>query len=152
MRYRKKPHTESRVRSGSVALGAGVLPLVHRADRQCGGIPVQGHIGGIAAGDTSAATYLCKDAVGTLSAGTHKCSGSTSKGTQCADIALQREIIVMADLKGYQCEGHVTSETHQCDGVSPQRRPPRLPSGRVSASRAEDPGFESRLHLDFSGV
>ena len=30
--------------------------------------------------------------------------------------------------------------------------PPRWPSGKVSASRAEDPGFESRLHRDFLGV
>ena len=30
--------------------------------------------------------------------------------------------------------------------------PPRLPSGKASASRAEDPGFESCLRLDFSGV
>ena len=31
-------------------------------------------------------------------------------------------------------------------------RPPRWPSGRASASRAEDPGFESRLRWDFSRV
>ena len=31
-------------------------------------------------------------------------------------------------------------------------RPPRWPSGKASASRAEDPGFESRLRRDFSGV
>ena len=30
--------------------------------------------------------------------------------------------------------------------------PPRWPSGKASASRAEDPGFESRLHRDFFGV
>ena len=30
-------------------------------------------------------------------------------------------------------------------------RPPRWPSGKTSASRAEDPGFESRLNRDFSG-
>ena len=29
--------------------------------------------------------------------------------------------------------------------------PPRWPSGKASASRAEDPGFESRLRRDFSG-
>ena len=34
----------------------------------------------------------------------------------------------------------------------PRIRPPRWPSGRASASRAEDPGFESRLRRDFSGV
>ena len=31
-------------------------------------------------------------------------------------------------------------------------RPPRWPSGRVSASRAEGPGLESRLRWDFFGV
>ena len=30
--------------------------------------------------------------------------------------------------------------------------PPRWPSGKASASRAEDPGFESRLRQDFFGV
>ena len=30
--------------------------------------------------------------------------------------------------------------------------PPRWPSGKASASRAEDPGFESRLHWDFFRV
>ena len=29
--------------------------------------------------------------------------------------------------------------------------PPRWPSGKASASRAEDPGFKSRLHRDFFG-
>ena len=32
-----------------------------------------------------------------------------------------------------------------------QPTPPRWPSGKASASRAEDPGFESRLRRDFSG-
>ena len=31
-------------------------------------------------------------------------------------------------------------------------KPPRWPSGKASASRAEDPGFESRLRPDFFGV
>ena len=31
-------------------------------------------------------------------------------------------------------------------------RPPRWPSGKASASRAGDPGFESRLRRDFFGV
>ena len=30
--------------------------------------------------------------------------------------------------------------------------PPRWPSGKASASRAEDPGFESRLRRDLFGV
>ena len=30
--------------------------------------------------------------------------------------------------------------------------PSRWPSGKASASRAEDPGFESRLRRDFFGV
>ena len=30
--------------------------------------------------------------------------------------------------------------------------PPRWPSGKASASRAEDPGFESRLRQDFVEV
>ena len=30
--------------------------------------------------------------------------------------------------------------------------PPRWPSGKASASRAEDPGFESRLRRDISEV
>ena len=34
----------------------------------------------------------------------------------------------------------------------PVSLPPRWPSGKVSASRAEDPGFESRLGRDFFGV
>ena len=29
--------------------------------------------------------------------------------------------------------------------------PPRWPSGKASASRAQGPGFESRLRQDFSG-
>ena len=32
------------------------------------------------------------------------------------------------------------------------RAPPRWPSGKASASRAEDPGFEARLRRDFFGV
>ena len=32
------------------------------------------------------------------------------------------------------------------------RRPPRWPSGKASASRAEGPGFESRLRPDFFRV
>ena len=32
------------------------------------------------------------------------------------------------------------------------RQPPRCPSGKASASRAEDPGFESCLRWDFFGV
>ena len=31
----------------------------------------------------------------------------------------------------------------------PGQPPPRWPSGKASASRAEDPGFESRLRRDF---
>ena len=31
-------------------------------------------------------------------------------------------------------------------------RPPRWPSGKASASRAEDPGFQSRLRRDFLGI
>ena len=30
--------------------------------------------------------------------------------------------------------------------------PPRWPGGKASASRAEDPGFESHLRRDFFGV
>ena len=30
--------------------------------------------------------------------------------------------------------------------------PPRWPSGKASTSRAEDPGFESRLRRDLLGV
>ena len=33
-----------------------------------------------------------------------------------------------------------------------KKNPPRWPSGKASASRAEDPGFESRLRRDFFGV
>ena len=32
------------------------------------------------------------------------------------------------------------------------QRPPRWPSGKASVSRAEDPGFEYRLPLNFFGV
>ena len=35
---------------------------------------------------------------------------------------------------------------------SEQAGPPRWPSGKASASRAEGPGFESRLRRDFFGV
>ena len=35
---------------------------------------------------------------------------------------------------------------------TPYHRPPGWPSGKASASRAEDPGFESRLRQDFFGV
>ena len=34
----------------------------------------------------------------------------------------------------------------------PAGRPPRWPSGKASTSRAEGPGFESRLRRDFFGV
>ena len=34
----------------------------------------------------------------------------------------------------------------------PSLSPPRWPSGKVSASRVEDPGFQSRLSRDFFGV
>ena len=34
-------------------------------------------------------------------------------------------------------------------GPRPLQSPPRWPSGRASASRAEGPGFESRLRRDF---
>ena len=36
--------------------------------------------------------------------------------------------------------------------VVPKDGPPRWPSGKASASRAEGPGFESRLRRDFFGV
>ena len=36
--------------------------------------------------------------------------------------------------------------------LSSQKRPSRWPNGKASASRAEDPGFESRLRRDFFGV
>ena len=36
--------------------------------------------------------------------------------------------------------------------TSTHTHPPRWPSGKASASRAEDPGFESRLRRDFFGV
>ena len=35
---------------------------------------------------------------------------------------------------------------------SAQTRPPRWPSGKASASRAEDAGFESSTHWMFSGL
>ena len=37
-------------------------------------------------------------------------------------------------------------------GCNPVYPPPRWPSGKASALRAEDPGFESRLPRDFFGV
>ena len=43
---------------------------------------------------------------------------------------------------------HFISNRYQCTS----KWPPRWPSGKVSTSRAEDPGFESRLCRDFSGV
>ena len=43
---------------------------------------------------------------------------------------------------------HVMSENVSL----PSERPPRWPSGKASASRVEDPGFESRLRRDFFGV
>ena len=42
----------------------------------------------------------------------------------------------------------VSQPTNICSCLSPTR-PPRWPSGKASASRAEDPGFESRLRRDF---
>ena len=41
--------------------------------------------------------------------------------------------------------------SQECGSLYAQA-PPRWPSGKASASRAEDPGFESRLRWDFSGV
>ena len=38
------------------------------------------------------------------------------------------------------------------DPVSVNVSPPRWPSGKASASRAKDPGFESRLLREFFGV
>ena len=54
--------------------------------------------------------------------------------------------------------GHLTTTTTRSTSVDPpwlsfsSQRPPRWPSGKVSASRAEDTGFESRLRRDFFGV
>ena len=42
------------------------------------------------------------------------------------------------------------SKVSLCRGFT--SRPPRWPSGKASASRAKDPGFESRLRRDFFGV
>ena len=48
------------------------------------------------------------------------------------------------------------SHDHSCNmeahPVAPGLRPTRWPSGKASASRAECPGFESRLKRDFFGV
>ena len=44
---------------------------------------------------------------------------------------------------------HSSNHQHHADTVF--TLPPRWPSGKASASRAEDPGFESRLRWDFSG-
>ena len=52
-------------------------------------------------------------------------------------------------LRAFQ-KGFVVSSF--CLLFSYKSRPPRLPSGKASASRAEDPGFESRLRRDFWGV
>ena len=39
-----------------------------------------------------------------------------------------------------------------CEHIHLFMIPPRWPSGKASTSRVEDPGFESRLRLDFFGV
>ena len=41
---------------------------------------------------------------------------------------------------------------HKLQTISLKGRPPRWPSGKASASRAEGPGFECRLRRDFFGV
>ena len=43
------------------------------------------------------------------------------------------------------------TSTKYIKGRGPHMTPPRCPSGKASASGAEDPGFESRLRRDFSG-
>ena len=43
-------------------------------------------------------------------------------------------------------------ETSSISHSTPTTKPPRWPSGKASASRAEDPEFESRLRRDFFGV
>ena len=45
--------------------------------------------------------------------------------------------------------GHIWLCAHA--GIIVIIMPPRWPSGKVSALRAEDPGFESRLRRDFLG-
>ena len=45
-----------------------------------------------------------------------------------------------------------TLVNHACLHVACTCGPPRWPSGKASASRAENPGFESRLRRDFFGV
>ena len=41
---------------------------------------------------------------------------------------------------------------YESEDCALHKTPPRWPSGKASASRAKDPGFESRLHRDFFGV
>ena len=87
-----------------------------------------------------------------------------------------RVLLTCNDLPGFP--GHPTKHLHQgscytthplncsCSKIArcpppppppathptPLYLPPRWPSGKVSTSRAEDPGFESRLRRDFFGV
>ena len=44
------------------------------------------------------------------------------------------------------------SSTSACTDLLQNWLPPRWPSGKASASRAEDPGFQSRLRRDFFRV
>ena len=46
--------------------------------------------------------------------------------------------------------GHRHNRTAEADQILVYT-PPRWPSGKASASRAEGPGFESRLRRDFFG-
>ena len=59
----------------------------------------------------------------------------------------ERDCNLQTVSQGRVCFANLTScHTDIDDG------PPRWPSGKASASRAEDPGFESRFRRDFFGV
>ena len=72
-------------------------------------------------------------------------------------------ILWPGEISGLTCNfcPSMPKQIHPCDAlcmllghqlITSYCIPPRWPSGKASASRAKDPGFESRLRQDFFGV
>ena len=70
----------------------------------------------------------------------------------CVDLAVWGYSLCCAVwCRAFRVKEHKNKTVRQRNNTSDHSGPPRWPSGKASASRAEDPGFESRLRLIFSG-
>ena len=61
-------------------------------------------------------------------------------------------VVLMAVIVWISPTDHRLLQQLLIEGPKVSAKPPRWPSGKASASRAEGPGFESRLRRDFFGV